>query len=64
MKIHDMKPIAGLFVEAIEQLKNIFPEHDYKCPYCGYEMLDGEEEDCGDCGCPSCRHIIDWEDFN
>jgi len=37
---------------------------EYICPYCDYEMLDGEEDDCGDCGCPSCRHIIDWEDFN
>jgi len=35
----------------------------YKCPYCDYEMLEGEDEDCGDCGCPSCRRIIDWSDY-
>ena len=34
----------------------------YICPYCGYEMLDGEEDDTSDCGCPSCRKLIDWED--
>ena len=34
------------------------------CPYCNYMMLEGEEEDTSDCGCPSCRKLIDWEQFN
>ena len=38
-------------------------KEDYTCPYCGYEMLDeSEAESTCDCGCPSCRRIIDWEE--
>ena len=37
-------------------------EPEYICPHCGYEMLDeNEAEGAVDCGCPSCRCIIDWE---
>jgi|GEM_PF-4128038 len=35
----------------------------YTCPYCGYEMPEDEAESCCDCGCPSCRRYIDWEDY-
>lgn len=36
----------------------------YICPYCDYEMLDEDEaESTIDCGCPSCRRIIDWSDW-
>ena len=49
----------------IEGYKNYdpkyFPRKEYICPYCSYEMLEGEEDDTSDCGCPSCRRLIDWE---
>ena len=37
-------------------------KEEYICPYCGYEMNEDEAESAVDCGCPSCRHIIDWEE--
>ena len=55
--VEDAKNGASFYMVKTERLMK------YKCPYCDYEMLDGEDEDCGDCGCPSCRRIIDWSDY-
>ena len=41
----------------------LFPgdqELEYICPWCDYRMDEDEAEDTGDCGCPSCRKIIEW----
>jgi len=35
----------------------------YICPYCDYIMDEEEADSTCDCGCPSCRKIIDWEDY-
>ena len=34
----------------------------YQCPYCDEELTESEAEGAVDCGCPSCRRIIDWEE--
>ena len=49
--------------DIIDLVNDKMDEPVYVCPHCGYKMLDGEDEDCGDCGCPSCRRIIDWSDY-
>jgi len=36
----------------------------YTCPYCSYEMPEDEADSTCDCGCPLCRHIIHWEDWD
>jgi len=36
----------------------------YECPFCDYMFLDeNEAEQTCDCGCPSCRKIIHWEEW-
>ena len=35
---------------------------EYICPYCDERLTENEAEGAVDCGCPSCRHIIDWEE--
>lgn len=35
----------------------------YVCPYCGEILTEEEAESVYDCGCPSCRHFFDVEDF-
>ena len=37
-------------------------KEEYICPHCGYEMDEEEAEQACDCGCPLCRHIIEWEE--
>ena len=35
------------------------------CPWCDYQFLDeSEAESAVDCGCPSCRKIVDFSDFD
>ena len=41
-------------------LWNLDDDPEYICPWCNYEMDEDEAEDTGDCGCPSCRKIIEW----
>jgi rubrerythrin len=54
VRMHEYKSISE-YIHAL--IKN---DSLYVCPHCGYEMSAGEEEDVGDCGCPSCRRIIEW----
>ena len=35
----------------------------YTCPFCGEILTEEEAESVCDCGCPSCRHYFDVEDY-
>ena len=61
-KKYDLEPIAGLFGDSIEQLKDLIVKPEYICPWCDETLTEDEAEDTSDCGCPCCRRIIDWEE--
>lgn len=63
METYNMKPIVDLMGKNIKKMNDILGVKTYECPYCDYVMLDeSEAESAVDCGCPSCRRIIDWEE--
>ena len=49
----------------MESLNTDFEPIEYICPWCDYNFLDeSEAESAVDCGCPSCRKIVDFSDFD